>query len=157
MKDPWYFVADFGIKTSASKCLITLSPDFMVTAVLYYQSQRRCAQRQLWILRKDREGCRGLSSTYPCQCSVAQMCHALQRRQGSRPAVCRHSSIKGEKKIRVFFFCLSFSFSLLGKKHYKAQDGNKGVSVVSNRCRGQAQSRGENMIHQRPKRKIINS
>lgn len=85
----------------------------MVTAVLYYQSQRRCTQRQLWILRKDREGCWDLSSTYPCQCSVTQMCHALQRRQGSRPGVCRLSSKNvgmGVSKITNFFPFLFFCY-----------------------------------------------
>lgn len=93
----------------------------MVTAVLYYQSQRRCTRRQLWILRKDREGCWGLSSTYPCQCTVAQMCHALQRRQGSRPGVW---GVGGDNRFSFLFFYSFLSFCCKGK-HYKVQNGNK--------------------------------
>lgn len=53
-------------------------------------------------------------------------CHALQRRQVSRPAICRHSSIKGKRKVTDFLF-LFFSPFHFGARYYKVQNGNKGV------------------------------
>lgn len=57
------------------------------------------------------------------------MCHALQRRQGSRPGVCRHSSIKVVGGKITFFFFHFCSFAVEQNTTYKVQNGNEVVSA----------------------------